>query len=241
LPPAGSGKHTHLNGGRGLVDVGSDSGVAYEPGWLASGNGWIAPTDANLGTYCFGGSIATWTASPGSNENLPINCVTWFEAYAFCIWDGGFLPTETEWEYAAAGGGDTNGQREYPWGSTPPGSSNQYAIYDCHYGPSRCYEVANVAPVGTASLGAGRWGQLDLTGEMNEYNLDVWLGTTGYPNPCADCARVTPPPSDDVLYRGTRGGAFGGPFSTPPVSWLRSEESPYDRDYYQGFRCARAP
>jgi formylglycine-generating enzyme required for sulfatase activity len=47
------------------------------------------------------------------------------EAYAFCIWDGGFLPSEAEWECAAAGGPD---QREYPWGSTDPGTAN---LYDC--------------------------------------------------------------------------------------------------------------
>jgi formylglycine-generating enzyme required for sulfatase activity len=43
---------------------------------------------------------------------VPINCVTWHEAYAFCIWDGGFLPTEAEWELAASGGEE----RVFPYG-----------------------------------------------------------------------------------------------------------------------------
>ena len=47
----------------------------------------------------------TWTAN---NDNLPMNCITWFEAFAFCIWDGGRLPTELEWNYAAAGGSSQN-------------------------------------------------------------------------------------------------------------------------------------
>ena len=71
---------------------------------------------------------STWTPSPvsgsASQENLPINCVDWAEAYAFCIWDGGFLPSEAEWEYAAAGG---SLQLDYPWGSAGPGTLNAYA------------------------------------------------------------------------------------------------------------------
>jgi formylglycine-generating enzyme required for sulfatase activity len=41
--------------------------------------------------------LAHRTSSAGSKENLPINCVNWWESYAFCIWDGGFLPSEAEW------------------------------------------------------------------------------------------------------------------------------------------------
>src|ERR1019366_7060298 len=85
-PDVGSGKHTHLNNGKGLVDSGATGpGVVYESGWLESGN----------------------------NEKLPMNCVNWFEAYAFCIWDGGFLASEAEYELAAAGGSE---QRRFPWG-----------------------------------------------------------------------------------------------------------------------------
>jgi sulfatase modifying factor 1 len=170
-PPAGSGKHTHLNGGRGLANSGTAG--TYEPGWATSNNGNVAPTNANL-VNCGSSSAdayATWTSSSGSQENLPIYCVNWWEAYAFCIWDGGFLPSEAEWEYAAAGGSQ---QREYPWGTTAPGTANQYAIYGCYYpsGSGRCAGVTSIAPVGTATLGAGLWGQLDLAGEMWEWNLE---------------------------------------------------------------------
>jgi sulfatase modifying factor 1 len=128
LPAPGSGKHTHLNGGQGLVDVGApvDAGRVYEPGWVASDDSNVAPTNTNLA--CNPQFYQVWTNAPGSSESLPIDCVNWYEAYAFCIWDGGFLPSEAEWEYAAAGGSQ---QREYPWGSTNPASGTQYAISAC--------------------------------------------------------------------------------------------------------------
>lgn len=250
-PAAGSGKHSHLNGGLGLVDTGNsgaDGSTSYEPGWLVANDGQIAPTNSNLSdAVCDPGtSYATWTASAGSNENRPINCMNWFEAYAFCIWDGGFLPSEAEWEYVAAGGDQ---QLQYPWGTAALGTANQYAVFgdgsgagssvsaDCYY-PSGalapCTGVANIAPVGTATLGAGRWGQLDLLGNVWQVNLD-WYAS--YTDPCTDCALLTSGSTIIVA----RGGSF---------DMASGQLGPQVRDYntnstYRGvrfgFRCARTP
>jgi len=218
-PPAGSGKHTHLNNGNGLAATGG----GYEPGWVASDDSNIAPTNANLACDA---TYQTWTASAGLQENLPLNCVSWYEAYAFCIWDGGFLASEAEFELAAAGGSQ---QREYPWGSTSPGTANQYAIYAGYFaGNSK-----GIAPVGTATLGAGLWGQLDLAGDLFEWTLD-WFAT--YVNPCTDCANLS------ATYRVIRGGAYN--FDTTN---LQPSHRGYDccppsaRSNHIGLRCARTP
>jgi formylglycine-generating enzyme required for sulfatase activity len=250
-PPAGSGKHVHLNGGQGLLDLGAsnDAGAAYESGWLTSDNGNLAPTDANL-TQCGGAGadpFATWTSSAAGQEALPINCVNWYEAQAFCIWDGGFLPSEAEWEYAAAGGAE---QREYPWGSTDPGTANAYAIYGdvkgtCLYPTgATCSGVANIAPVGSASQGAGLWGQLDLAGEVWEWTLDRYAA---YVEPCADCADLT---VAAPAARAKRGGSYASQkadlaaairlptASQPAPSVPGSAPTRFDDT---GFRCARTP
>lgn len=237
-PPAGSGKHTYLNGGLGLTNSGEPG--TYETGWLESDDENIAPTDDNLACEP---PYDTWTSEPGAQESLPINCTNWYEAYAFCIWDGGFLPSEAEWEYAAAGGGGEDGQRKYPWGSAPPGASNQYAIYDCNYyagaprdgGSRACVGVANIAPVGSAPLGAAYWGQLDLAGELFEWNLD-WYGPY---SPCVDCARLTVT-SFDTDYRINRGGLFNLSASLLVVPY-RNSVDPTGRSAGIGFRCARSP
>jgi formylglycine-generating enzyme required for sulfatase activity len=185
-----------------------------------------------------------------------MTCVTWSEAYAFCIWDGGFLPSDAEWGYAAAGGSQ---QREYPWGSTDPGTGNQYAIF-CAIG-AECAASgddagASWAPVGTAALGAGRWGQLDLAGEAAEWVLDLsgepW--TSALVNPCTDCASLDwidngPYPGDANRYPGpfrvTRTDGSGG---VPLLSTYRSYDDPEWMEYSPtppkrrgGFRCARTP
>jgi formylglycine-generating enzyme required for sulfatase activity len=232
MPPAGSGRHAHLNGGQGLANSGSPG--TFEPGWAATDDSNIAPTNTNLACKAL---YVTWTASAGSNENRPINCENWYEAYAFCIWDGGFLPSEAEWEYAAAGGSQ---QREYPWGSTDPGTGNQYAIYGdgsgrCSYpGPGlvTCTGVANIAPVGTATQGAGVWGQLDLAGNVWEWNLD-WYAS--YVDPCADCANLAPTSS-----RAVRGGYFYVP-ATILLPSDRNSSTPAYRSNCLGWRCGRTP
>jgi formylglycine-generating enzyme required for sulfatase activity len=275
LPPAGSGKHTHLNGGNGLNaatstatagssfggqlsgTVSASAGSAYEPGWVASDDSNIGPTNTTL-RRC--STQDSWTAAPGPNENLPIDCVNWYEAYAFCIWDGGFLPSAAEWEYATVGGSQ---ERLYPWGSTDPGSANQYAIYDCFYpsggegGLASCGD-ATIAPVGSASLGAGLWGQLDLAGNLQEWALD-YSYDFGFPDPCTDCALLLPleggctgcglAETCDCAFRFLGGGSFDGPASGLSTSsfaamWAMNESlggESGERDFNDGFRCARAP
>jgi formylglycine-generating enzyme required for sulfatase activity len=230
LPAAGSGKHTHLNDGQGLAS-GPDAGT-FEPGWVATDDSNIAPTNANLACDTMGHN--TWTNTAGADETLPMVCPNWWEAYAFCIWDGGFLPSEAEWEYAAAGGSQ---EREYPWGSTDPGMMDEYAVFGCYY-PSglahlSCFGGATIAPVGSAPLGAGLWGQLDLVGNAFEWDLD-WSAPS-FVDPCTNCATLA-----GGSLRVIAGGSFSydDTYLAPSNPYL---SAPTDRSANTGFRCARTP
>jgi sulfatase modifying factor 1 len=249
LPASGAGTHAYLNCGLGLANAANPGG--YETGWVTSDDDNVEPTDENLTLGCDGQEHlnADWTAAAGANERLPINCVNWYEAYAFCIWDGGFLPSEAEWAFVAAGGSQ---QREYPWGSANPGTGSQYAIYDCDYpnGNGVCSGlVAGIAPVGTATLGVALWGQLDMAGDLAEWTLD-WIddplsgpppGTPSpeafYPDPCTDCAFLTETDNQNP-DRVTRGANYGDDYI---FSFSRYFVAPTKRVPYDGFRCARAP
>ena len=48
--------------------------------------------------------------------NDPVVHINWYEARAYCAWSGRRLPTESEWEVAAAG----YEKRRFPWGEEPP-------------------------------------------------------------------------------------------------------------------------
>lgn len=175
----------------------------------------------------------TWTDAPSpSTENLPINCINWYVASAFCIWDGGRLPTETEWEYVAANGSDN---RLYPWGNTAP--NNLTANYS---------DTDNTPflPVGSKPAGAGALGHLDLGGSMAEWVFDSFglIVYAAYANaPCEDCYHT----SESGINGGTepinclRGGAW-----TLPASWARSAQrsgfNRYISDPNAGIRCARS-
>jgi formylglycine-generating enzyme required for sulfatase activity len=121
--------------------------------------------------------------------------------------------------------------------------TNDYAIYGCNYparppldaGMGHCSGVANVAPVGTAPSGAGYWGQLDLAGELFEWNLD-WYWTYAA---CTDCAYMKIG-STDAPYRVIRGGLFNLSASLL-VPAYRGAVDPAGRSGGIGFRCARTP
>jgi formylglycine-generating enzyme required for sulfatase activity len=206
-------------------------------GWDASFDSSLTGSAAALSTAlaCSTTVSATWTAEPGANEDLPLTCVTWFEAFAFCIWDGGYLPTETEWNYAASGGSD---QRAYPW-SSPPSSvaiGCMNANYDNDGSAGYCVNgtVGATERVGSASpAGDGKFGQADLGGNVVEWTLD-WYASP-YSSPCNDCANLIA-----ATGRVTRGAAWDyGPIELR--TGLRFFEAPANRDTITGFRCARAP
>ena len=226
-PPASAGTHAHLNGGQGLANSGAPG--TYETGWLEADGPNVAPTNDNLACNY---DYATWTNEPGEREALPVNCINWWEAYAFCIWDHGFLPSEAELEYAAAGGEE---QRQYPWGSIPPGKANRLAIYGCYYpdGSGTCSSVTSIAPVGTATAGPGRWGHFDLSGELAQWTLD-WFST--FVTPCVDCANLSP-----ASGKAIRDGYFESAAPILASAYRNNGFYPTNRFFNFGFRCARAP
>lgn len=219
-PAAGAGKHAKIDGS----------------GWSASWNAMLtADTAALTAAVKCSPTFQTWTDAPGANEARPMNCVTWYEAMAFCVWDGGYLATEAEWNYAATGGDE---QRVFPW-STPPASATidgTRASYlngaDCMGDGMAGCALSDLVAVGSKPAGNGRWGQADLAGNVSEWTLD-WFSVL--PRPCADCANLTV-----AAERAVRGGNFGqSTFFMRMVS--RSPVAPTMRSHGIGFRCARAP
>ena len=200
----------------------------WDPLWGSNLPDSAATMLANI-AQCSGSSWPT-SAEPASPdpEQRPVNCVTWYEAFAFCAWDGGRLPTEAEWEFAAAGGDDN---RLFPWGDYDPTTNHLPVNYTG-------YIHSQKASVGSAPGGVGRFGQLDLSGSMEEWILDgisvTWYATA-QSTPCLDCADLE---AADLTFRGKRGGAW----IDVHLNWLRaasrSSDWPEARSASGGFRCA---
>lgn len=188
----------------------------------------VADTTALVAAVKCHAGQQTWTDAPGANENQPMNCISWYEAMAFCAWDGGFMPTEAEWNYAASGGSE---QRAYPW-SSPPGSLTIDCAY-ANYTPASTCVAAGTNNVGSESpTGDGKWGQADLGGNVWEWTLD-WYASPYPQNPCTDCANLEPTDSH-VL----RGGYFQNGATDLRVG-TRNDPAPTIRDSPAGVRCAR--
>lgn len=162
-------------------------------------------------------SYATWTDEPGAREELPLTCATYYLAFAFCAAQGGRLPTEAEWEYAAAGGAQL---RLYPWGHDAPNET--LALFS---------SVA-LEPAGSRPAGVGRFGQLDLAGSVWEWTLDYFAP---YPATCDRCAQV-----GGGTNRVIRGGDWLSQ-TDPLASWYRFERDPRVAAGNVGFRCAYSP
>ena len=227
-PPPGSGKHTHLAGG-GIQESPPEQG--WDPTWPA------LPTDKTVWDSHHwqdpatqmdpGGWTGTWTVDPGDNENLPMEGVTWYEAYAFCIWDGGFLPTDRELEYAYVGGSE---QRPVPWGAEAT---------TCEFAQVEFCDKLEAIDVGSKPLGNGKWGHADLAGNLSEWVLD--RGSYEIPdigNCTLDCATLAE--YDAKVSRGSNFHSSSLAVDATPGGG-RGAGRPDVSGAEQGVRCARAP
>ena len=214
--------------------AGRNPNNAADPGWSAAWNANLPASAAALASAVkCSATYQTWTDAPGANELRPINCLDWYEAEAFCIWDGGRLPTRAEYQYAAAGGSEA---RSYPWGNNTPPFDASLAIFNCYYngtGPGTCTGLTNLGLVGSVPAGNARWGHADLGGNIFEWVQD-YAGPE--PSPCVDCANLTVAPTRMLM-----GGSFNGHPGFMLTTGNSYDAIPENRNLQFGVRCARSP
>jgi formylglycine-generating enzyme len=170
-------------------------------------------------------TIALTTQAPTAIDTPDFSqtCLSWFVAFAFCAWDGGRLPTEAEWEYAAAGGAL---DRPFPWGEDPT--------------PAAALNGPRTA-IGSNPALRGAFGHDDLAGGVYEWTLD-WFSESFYQRQleCSDCANLDP--QNGRSLRGGRDSTCCGGTDTRYRSAARNYDAPGNRgrspaEY--GVRCAR--
>ncbi len=106
-----------------------DEGYDRQKLWSAEGWKWREEARATHPVYWQRQASGNWLRRHFDQwvelePHRPVIHVNWHEAQAYCCWAGRRLPTEAEWEMAAAAEPDGQGlspvKRRYPWGDDPP-------------------------------------------------------------------------------------------------------------------------
>jgi len=150
--------------------------------------------------------------------------ISFFEAEAFAAWCGGRLPSEQEWEKAAAHDPATGTSRPFPWGDAAPGPA--LANVDrALWGPSL---------VGSYPQGASALGVEHLLGDSYEWttsDFEPYPGYTTFPYP----------EYSEVFFGGDWKVLRGASWATRrgvARTTFRNWDHPYRRQIFSGVRVA---
>ncbi len=174
-----------------------------------------------------------WSNSRFNLQTQPVVGVCWFEAMAYCLWlssstgDQWTLPTEAQWQAAAAG---SKGRR-WPWGEKPAATDvPNPSLFNVDPAHLRRTSPAGVFPQADATLDDASVTLSDMAGNVLE-----WC-SSDYSNPLdTNLVAVT-------SQGGTRRVLRGGSFTYPAVNARcagRRALAPGLRDVFTGFRLAR--
>lgn len=197
--------------------------------WSEDGWNWRTRTETGMPRYWHKAGSDWSRRHYDRMETLPAHepviHVSWYEAEAWCRWAGRRLPTEAEWEFAAATvPGDTVNKRRFPWGDLAPDASTA----NLFGGAGRCL------PVNACAAGDSAWGVRQMTGNTWEWTAD-WFQP--YPGFVRDpYAEYSEPWFGN--HKVLRGGCHATRSTLIRNTW-RNFYMPGRNDVYAGFRtCA---
>ncbi|HTD25690.1 MAG TPA: L-histidine N(alpha)-methyltransferase, partial [Candidatus Elarobacter sp.] len=124
---------------------------------------WVLGADERWLERCFG------RLAPLALDR-PVGHVSWYEAAAYARWAGKRLPTEAEWEKAAAWDLETRVARRYPWGDMPP-SENHANLDQRTFAP---------AAVGAYPRGRSFFGCHQMIGDVWEWTASDFAPYAGF-------------------------------------------------------------
>ena len=234
VAPALDASPVHVPAGSFLM--GSETGAADEkPVHRVTGSAFVLDryeiTNARYQACVRAGACAAPSLSSSNTRahyfddptfaDYPVIFLSWKQAQAFCAFVGGRLPTEAEWERAAAG---SEIPRTYPWGESPPDCSKAN-FAGC---------VGDTDRVGRRPAGQSPYGAFDMAGNVWEWTAD-WYDAAYYrTSPVQD---PTGPAQGSLKVM--RGGCWVSGESTLRTS-CRKPSLPASWAPNVGFRCAYA-
>jgi gamma-glutamyl hercynylcysteine S-oxide synthase len=178
---------------------------------------WVVRPDGSPGVARFGRVLPLLL-------DRPVIHVSWYEAAAYARWAGKRLPTEAEWEKAAAWDLETRVTRRYPWGDASP--TEEHANLD-----QRTFAPA---AVGAYPSGRSFFGCHQMIGDVWE-----WTATDFAPYP--GFVSFPYPEYSEVHFGHGYKVLRGGSWATRPIAvrnTFRNWDFPQRRQLFAGFRCA---